>query len=47
MAEPLNALPPRGAMMFMTTPVPVGEAASTPLSFSSVSCTVSPPNPME
>ena len=33
--------------MFITTPVPVGEAASTPLSFSSVSCTVSPPKPIE
>ena len=44
---PLNALPPRGAMMFITTPVPVGEAASTPLSLSSESCTASPPKPME
>ena len=47
MNEPRNWLPPRGAMMFITTPVPVGDAGSTPASLSSESWTVSPPKPIE
>ncbi len=39
---PLTVLPPRGATMFMTTLVPVGELASTPPSFTSASAVVSP-----
>src|SRR4030095_17083957 len=41
--DPLTMLPPRGAMMFMTTLVPVGELASTPPSLISASATVSVP----
>ena len=40
---PLTVFPPRGAMMFITTLVPVGELASTPPSLTSASATVSPP----
>src|SRR4030095_9816643 len=41
--EPFTMLPPRGAMMFITTLVPVGELASTPPSLTSASATVSVP----
>ena len=40
---PFRELPPRGAMMFITTLVPVGELASTPPSLTSASATVSVP----
>src|SRR6185295_7344687 len=41
--DPLRTLPPRGARMFITTLVPVGELASTPPSFTSASAIVSVP----
>ena len=37
-----GVFPPRGAMMFITTLVPVGELASTPPSLTSASAVVSP-----